>query len=497
MRTLLVLAGLVSLSACKPLSPAGGPREARDIDAYDIDASRLRFVTWNINTIGFPGETEYAAMSDVVNRLQPDILAINEIEDDEDSFIAEDFAAEHGYPFIVVGDHVSMGDDRNAIMSRYPLTPFGVQLSQDPGEEGFMGWNSPALSGDPAALDISRAIVAARIDTPEGSVGVVSLHWKSGGSENKTEFRRAVDVARTLQALDRFTEADHLLAAGDLNVDTFDNAPTPTAFHDVPTGFPARYNVGTDMLARIASPDGLRNHPHATLEEYGLVMNAALQADGSPTTRPSSGRVLDYVYTSPGMVPVDSEVYNSIFDDATGGVPKAGEPLDTLACAQATDHLPVVVDFDMSESGGGGGGPTVLDVDSLTVGDLQITELLADPVDCSDSAGEWIEVHNTSGFPVDLEGVRVRDRSLNVGTLGAISLPVDGYAVLARSASACNVSVDGVFDQVTLNNSGDDVELVASADVVVASVTYGQSEPGLTWREDASGAWCIGPATAG
>lgn len=490
----LFLLGVVALSACTPLDRTDGPREARPFEAADLDPSVLRFVTWNINTVGNPGDDEYNAMMDVVGRLQPDILALNEIEDDEDAWATEVFAEAAGYDHVLIADHVGFGDDRNAILSRYPITGFGVQLSDDPGEEHFMGWDSPSLSDDADAMDISRAIMAGTVHAPGGDIGVVSLHWKSGGTGNATEFRRAIETVRSLQAVDDFGDVDHVILSGDLNVDVNDRAPVPETFFEQPTGFPARFSLGDDLQAML-DDGGILNHPHAMLEDYGLVMHGAQQVDGTFGTRPASGRVLDYVYTDSAMVQLGSEVYNSVFDSADGGILKAGEPLDTFACPETSDHLPVVVDFDM----GGEVGPTVLELTDLREGDLTITELLANPANCSDSVGEWIEITNDSGFAIQLDGLVVSDASGNEGVLGENLLDIGGRAVLARSASACDVAVDDVFGpDVSLNNAGDTLSLLAEGRTI-DELTYPADAgvDGLSWRLDDEGAWCSGSASAG
>lgn len=494
MRSLSALV-LVSLAACTPLGPDGTPREARPFEAADLDPTKLRFATYNINTVGFPGDTEYAALQDVIGRLQPDVLALNEIEDDDDAFETEDLAAAMGYDYVVIADHIGFGDDRNAILSRYPISAAGIALSDDPGEGHFRGWNSPSLSGDSDALDISRAIVGATVHTPVGDIGMVSLHWKSGGSDNRTEFRRAVEVYRTLQALDAFEDVDHLLVSGDLNVDVFDRDPTPTTFTAEPTGFPARWSLGDDMVAQLSSEEGLVNHPHALLDGYGLVRHPAAQADGSEGTRPSSGRTLDYVYTDAGMVRTGSEIFNSLFDDRITGLDKGGDPLDALACAETSDHLPVIVDFDLGSDVTL--PPDVLGFDDLVVGDVLVTEMLPDPDDCSDSTGEFVEIRNVSGFTADLTGLVVADASGNEGTLDTLVLEDGEIAVLGRSASPCGFSADGSYgDRVTLNNSGDDVYLLANG-VEIDHASYDSTEAGLSWSRDDEDAWCIGDTTAG
>ncbi len=123
--------------------------------------------------------------------------------------------------------------------------------------------------------------------------------------------------------------------------------------------------------------------------------------------------------------------------------------------------------------------------EDLSAGDLVVTELMANPTDCSDANGEWIEVHNATDGTVNLAGLVVRDAS---GREGAVSheaaLAPGGYAVLGKgdAQSFCGPVLDGSYGgAVTLNNGGDQVELLVDGQAVAVSVAWTDSEPGVSW----------------
>ena len=63
-----------------------------------------------------------------------------------------------------------------------------------------------------------------------------------------------------------------------------------------------------------------------------------------------------------------------------------------------------------------------------------ITELLIDPAAVSDTLGEWIEVHNAGGAPVNLSGWTLGSLERAEHTITAdLWLEPGAYTVLARS----------------------------------------------------------------
>ncbi len=69
--------------------------------------------------------------------------------------------------------------------------------------------------------------------------------------------------------------------------------------------------------------------------------------------------------------------------------------------------------------------------------DIVITEIMNNPFVLSDADGEWFEVYNGGGTPVDLNGWTISDLGTNTHTIaGSAVVPAGGYAVLGINAAA-------------------------------------------------------------
>jgi hypothetical protein len=135
------------------------------------------------------------------------------------------------------------------------------------------------------------------------------------------------------------------------------------------------------------------------------------------------------------------------------------------------------------------------DARQLTVADLQwgdvvISELMANPDDCSDGSGEWVELHNRTAQAVQLEDLELFDLSGNQHALDALVLPAGGYALLGRGSGGwcMPVSPDLGFVGPSLNNGGDVLELVAGG-VSIDQVDYGRATAGVALQRDGE-LWC-------
>jgi endonuclease/exonuclease/phosphatase family metal-dependent hydrolase len=301
----------------------------------------VRVATWNVQTVGAPGELQYDATLQILQRLQPDVIGINEVGSTADVQNLAALAADAGYPYWTVVD-VSVGGLRNGILSRLPLLSISYETSA-------------SLSGDPAANDISRPILLATVDVP-GSVRDLTLaveHWKSG-TTNADELRRAIESIRIAQALAGLDPgADAYVALGDVNEEADSVPNAPALFTALPTGLPLSFSLGADLQA-VLSSTGIANDPFqylAATPSPALSPLPALQADGSDATRLASGRRLDYISASPALLPgAQAEVYDAA-DEGLAGLPKYGAPLPASVSLEASDHLPVFADLLLPTSG--------------------------------------------------------------------------------------------------------------------------------------------------
>jgi PKD repeat protein len=297
--------------------------------ASALASTPLRVATWNVETLGAPGDSEYEAALDVALRLGADVLCFNEIGSATDASYLATFAEDAGYSSYAVASGGPFGSDRSACLSDYSLIA----------EE----WSAADLSGDASANDITRNFLAITIDLPteQDDVVILSTHYKSGSS-NEDELRRAIEVRRTQQLMAFYANMPTVFM-GDLNADQGDGPGYPAIFTSLPSTLPSSWVLGSDLQPEIAA--GLLNDPFSVLSASGVVLGAT-QVDGSPTTRPSSGRRLDYIVVSADLAAdAVAEVYNSALDGTLGLLSWTGQPLDASLSLDASDHLPVVVDL--------------------------------------------------------------------------------------------------------------------------------------------------------
>ncbi len=302
----------------------------------------LRVATWNIAGVGAPGSEPYLAARAILERLGADVVALNEIEGDQDLEHLASLMAETGYDQLVAPEQNPFGDLRNAIISRRPLTG---ALIHDPA----------LLSGDPEANDVARSFVQATVDRPEpcADLTIVAAHYKSGW-EPSDDFRRAVEAARMAQA-GALVDGYYMLV-GDFNEEVDQGPHDPDPLSALPDGLPVTYSLGADLAALLEGP-GVRNEPFFYLRDPDWGHATALDAqqlDGDWSTRIGSSRRIDYLMVGPALLAALSqedalvtEVYSSEDEplDVGQGLEKYGEPLPLETSELASDHRVVVAEL--------------------------------------------------------------------------------------------------------------------------------------------------------
>ena len=302
--------------------------------AHPVQAQQpLRILTWNVEVLDDPGTPQYQAAADILARIDADLVALQEIAGADDVEALAELAFALGYPYLAVSPGGRFGGLRTALLSDLPLLD-------------AVAWESPELSGDPAADDLTRHPFEVTVDLPEtdADLRVLINHLKSG-SGNDDEFRRAIESYRLTQIVDRIgTEAPYIIL-GDLNADRGDDPLTPSSFTELPSGLPQSFETGTDIDAKLLTT-GLLNDPFLLLGTVAYVV-PALQLDGTDATRPESGRALDYVLVDPQTErgPAAAQIYDCDDEGLAGGLPLAGLPLPNETCDLAADHLPVFADL--------------------------------------------------------------------------------------------------------------------------------------------------------
>ncbi len=300
--------------------------------SFSAPAVSVRIVSYNIEWgLGEPGSAEYAAVSNVLARIDADIVALQEVTSDDLERIGA-FAAGLGYPYYAVGGLGPFaGGLRNAILSRYPLARIAeVESPED-------------------ARELTRLTLYAEIFVPDAAIPLhtFALHLKSG-YDDADEFRRAIEAERIRDAMRNWgiTTSDATILLGDFNEDVADRQTE--AFGSPPDGLPLSYTLGSD----VTFPVPYAQFPPDAFVTDDLQTIDAPQSDGVTTwTRIPSERRLDYAMAGGPILDtaVAAETYNSVLDAVWPGLPKSGDPLAPETSAEASDHLPVFVDVRLPD----------------------------------------------------------------------------------------------------------------------------------------------------
>ncbi len=299
----------------------------------------VRVATWNIQTVSAPGTLGFTAATAVLQRLDADIVALQEVASDADVGYLASLASAAGYPYSMAAAAGPYGSLRGAFLSRHPF-----QLRQ---------WSSADLALEDQADDLTRYLLQADISVAGSSetLRLITTHWKSGGA-NGDEFRRVIESWRMSQVAASTPAGMPMMFMGDVNADIGDGALSPAGFTSLPTGLPTTYVVGSDIRAMMSSSTGLVNDPFVFLGQHATILEAR-QPDGNDATRPFSGRRIDYLYANATLLA--RSINSLVYDCADDGIPStlelAGEPLPAQTCTDASDHLPLIADVVLASAG--------------------------------------------------------------------------------------------------------------------------------------------------
>ena len=116
---------------------------------------------------------------------------------------------------------------------------------------------------------------------------------------------------------------------------------------------------------------------------------------------------------------------------------------------------------------------------SQSAGDIVVTEFMNDSGAVSDTVGEWLELYNSTGSDIDLNGWTLKDDGSDSHTFTtSIIVPAGSYFVMGRGAdSTVNGGVnldhsygDGVF---SMANGADEIVLLSPSSVEIDRIVYG------------------------
>lgn len=303
------------------------------IGANSSSLCQLRIATWNVQEVGELNSSQYEATKDILLRINPDVISINEIWSANDVVSLENLATSTGYDHYYIAPPGPMGGMRSAVLSKFEFNDVNHISAKD-------------LSNDDRANDITRFFVEAEINLPSVSKDliVITNHWKAT-SGDVNEFRRSVESIRALQIMQDYNSThDAVVIMGDIN-EEFDDLPlNPEHFYTLPGGLPQTYWLGDDLYDLMVT-DGIYNDPFFHLQGFTNMLNS-LQVDGKDVTHPGSGTRLDYVFISDNILEgIQSEVYDSSDEWMGAGLQKYGNALASGTSGTASDHLLIFADI--------------------------------------------------------------------------------------------------------------------------------------------------------
>jgi endonuclease/exonuclease/phosphatase family metal-dependent hydrolase len=289
-------------------------------------------------SLGDPGTPDHETVKAILDRIDADIVSLEEIAEDDTTGSPSDLSAlasSLGYPYVYEapnegspGVYTAPFDTslRVAILSRYPFITSGV------------------ITSPLGAREMARFHAVVKVDvpgTPNDPV-IIGAHLKSGDATDD-RFRRVIEMRRLTEYLSAhgITEDDNLFIVGDFNL-----VGANRTFETLPTGVPVSYDLGDD----VSFPVSYSNNPLAYFSSPGVSRLDPRQLNGSAVTFPSSGNVLDLMMVSPAIAGRmhATEIYNSALDVSNAaGLPKSGDPLASDTSATASDHLALFGDFEL------------------------------------------------------------------------------------------------------------------------------------------------------
>lgn len=122
----------------------------------------------------------------------------------------------------------------------------------------------------------------------------------------------------------------------------------------------------------------------------------------------------------------------------------------------------------------------VLAGDDVNPGDIVINEIMQNPSAVSDTNGEWLEIYNTTGATINIDGWTLKDDGADshvINNGGTLNVASGSYVVLCRNGNSSTnggVTCDYTYSGFLLSNGDDEVVLQEDAGTQqeIARVAY-------------------------
>ncbi len=376
------------------------------LSALSAQAVPVRIASFNVafgidtnDDGGTTNDVDYAAVSNVIQRVQPEIICFQELYADEDMQAWIALAAKLGYPYYAMSSGGSLDNSmRTGIWSKYPIT--GTDLIKE-------------TYYDPTAVEIMRWPIVATIDVPGAlyPLHVSSTHNKAGTTTKSARLQRAFEMRRIVQYFDRLvasnpTENVQYAIMGDFNDDIaltqnadFDLAYYQSVDQDLGNAT-ATFNDGSDVPWNTNASWTLPYSKYPTERLFYANMgwinpfHTGTNLTWTHYYTTESGRYrLDYILFSDEIMnsaygAPTGEIYNAEFDGPGVGLFKPGPLPPSNTSMDASDHRMLFADFHLIDA----------------VPGITPVAILSEVVDHAYTNGTYVEICNSGSSALDLAG---------------------------------------------------------------------------------------------
>ena len=374
--------------------------------AVSAQAVQVRIADFNVafgldtnDDRGTTNDVDYVAVSNILRRVQPDIVCFQELYADEDMQAWIALAAQLGYPYYAMSTGGSLDNSmRTGVWSKYPIT--GTDLIKE-------------TYYDPAAVEIMRWPIVAKIEVPGAlyPLYVSSTHNKAGTTTKSARLQRAFEMYRIVQYFQRLvasnpTENVQYAIMGDFNDDiglnqntNFDLTYYLSVDQDLGNAT-AAFNDGSDIPWNTNASWTLPYSKYPT-ERLSTIDMGWINPFHTGTNltwthyyTTESGRYrLDYILFSDEIMnsaygAPTGEIYNAEFDGSGVGLYKPGPVPPSNASMDASDHRMLFADFHLIDA----------------VPGITPVALLSEVVDHAYTNGTYVEICNSGSSALDLAG---------------------------------------------------------------------------------------------
>ena len=410
----------------------------------------VRIATYNIKFLDaqdLPSQGDREnKLEEVVESLQADIIALQEIDDRA----ALEMIFDPSEWWLIMDDDSGHTQDLAVAVRRHLGVPGFDAADQDADDEDFLFPGVANNSPFPNRRDVLHVEVG--IPDEDLALHVLVVHAKSRfGGRATTDPRREHAARLLLQRLEQEFDDDLYVLLGDFN-----DSPDDRSLNILESGSPhaaaGPEEIQGPFLINLTEPLWADDHVSHGRKSNELTPDASRVDLVDPGSRDRNnslrgtdahtGDILfDQILIPPSMLTHYQAGSTAVFD-----LPVAVLGNNTT---RASDHLPVFADFSFST-------PSPPPTHSAVV---QITALLPNPSG-QDAGNEQVTLRNTAATAIDLTGWYLQDRAGNTFELPSVTIEPGGELVIIMDTFS-----------MPLNNGGDDV-MLWSADTLIDSVSY-------------------------